>query len=73
MVDLVSVRMSSDGLPCWLGGEESAQCGNAGSILGLGKILEKEVADLTQYSLLEEFPWTRSLVGYSPRGAMSWI
>ena len=57
------------GLPSWLSGKKNpaANAGDEGSIPGLGRALEKEMA--THSSILAwEIPWTEEPVGYCPWG-----
>ena len=44
MTEPLTLLIFQEGLPWWLSGKEPANAGNAGSILGLGRSLEKEVA-----------------------------
>ena len=60
---------SSDGLPWWLSGKESArQAGNTGSIPGLGRFPGGRYGNPFQYSCLRNSTERRSLAGYSPWG-----
>ena len=54
------------GFPRWLSGKKS-NAGDVGSIPGLGRSLEKEIATLSSI-LAWEITWTEETGGYSPWG-----